>query len=70
MNGARHQLVVDLAAMTEKRDELQVQHNKALARIERQDQQIEKQITALKIVREDLEEEQQGRRKDREEHAQ
>ena len=56
--------------MTEKRDELQVQHNKALARIERQDQQIEKQITALKIVREDLEEEQQGRRKDREEHAQ
>ena len=62
--------MVDLAAMTEKRDELQVQHNKALARIERQDQQIEKQITALKIVREDLEEEQHGRRKDREEHAQ
>lgn len=55
--------------MTEKRDELQKQHNKALARIQRQDEQIEKQITALKIQREDLEAEQKGRRDDREKYS-
>ena len=69
MNKERHQLILDLQAMTEKRDELQKQHNKALARIQRQDEQIEKQITALKIQREDLEAEQKGRRDDREKYS-
>ena len=54
MNEERHQLIDDLKEMTEERDDLDTRLDKALKRIDRQDEKIDAQAYQIKNLEGDL----------------